>query len=148
MRKRIYGFNAYLSTSQTIEFGGTGETLIYNTEVYDPEGMYNNSTGVITFPRTGIYELYASCRVASLGANKQFNIRVRKDGVDEVFIDTVYSTAAGEYPTVSGTVHIVVTDTADTYTVHATNNDSSNRDAYGDSLQMTRLQVRVIGENR
>lgn len=46
----------------------TAYTIIYNNVVYDPGSMCNTSTGVITVPTTGIYNISLVTSVTGLGA--------------------------------------------------------------------------------
>ena len=49
------GFSAYRATAQSIATA-TGSVLIFNTEVYDNLGEYNNTTGIFTATVAGTYQ--------------------------------------------------------------------------------------------
>ena len=51
-------FSAYRASSQSLPIS-TVTTIIFPTESVDRDGGYNNSTGVFTAPRTGLYQVNA-----------------------------------------------------------------------------------------
>jgi hypothetical protein len=53
------GFFAYLSASTGANTVDDGEVLVFDTELFDGSGSYNNANGVFTAPVTGIYQFCA-----------------------------------------------------------------------------------------
>lgn len=62
----LSGFSAYRSTQQANVTGnGTDATVIFDTEIFDNRGEYDNTTGIFTALRTGKYLLTAAVKFAT-----------------------------------------------------------------------------------
>lgn len=71
-------FLAYKSsTSANVTGDGTSYDIIFDSEVYDQNSDYNNSTGVFTAPVAGRYLLTATVNLAGLSTADHTNARVR-----------------------------------------------------------------------
>jgi hypothetical protein len=57
----------YYGSATTLTNGGTSD-IVYTTKDYDTHGIYNNSTGVITFPRAGKCDISATMATAAFAA--------------------------------------------------------------------------------
>lgn len=63
------GFCANLSTTQSNVTGdGTAYTIIFDSEVYDRAGVYDNTSGIFTVPRTGFYYIQAQALVTGINS--------------------------------------------------------------------------------
>jgi hypothetical protein len=71
-------FSAYLSssTSNNVTGNGTVYTVIFDTELADVSGNYNNSTGVFTAPVTGKYLFTTAIEVTNLGIHSSGSCQI------------------------------------------------------------------------
>tara|TARA_R100000808_G_scaffold1279_6_gene5999 strand:- start:14057 stop:16657 length:2601 start_codon:yes stop_codon:yes gene_type:complete len=68
-------FLAELTTNQlSITGNGTNVTIVFNSEIFDQNADYNNSSGIFTAPVTGRYRFSASVRWANDGGATRFNV--------------------------------------------------------------------------
>lgn len=73
-----YGFLAYRSTGNTLTVND-GNNFVWDSVKFDNGNMYNNSTGEITIPETGMYIL--SFRILSPNSTAGVDIRIYLNGV-------------------------------------------------------------------
>lgn len=100
------GFFAYNSASDSTV--GNGNTLEFDTELYDTASNYNTSTDTFTAPVTGVYQLCGGLYWDSSGSDVQgFEFVVGGSTVVGQFIEEVL--AAGQAHNVSGCVHASLT---------------------------------------
>jgi hypothetical protein len=68
-------FNAYLNPTVTDVTGdSTVYTVIFNTELFDIGGGYNNGTGVFTAPVTGKYNFSTTVSLGDIAAAHTFGL--------------------------------------------------------------------------
>ena len=94
---------ALSATTGGVTGAGTAYTVICDTEVFDQNADYNNTTGVFTAPITGRYALYSNIQTASLTASMTRALQT-------------ISTSNRTYRTGSASAGVAKTDT-NTYTM-------------------------------
>lgn len=77
-----YKFAAYMNANQTLTTGGTYYTIQYNTELFDSNSNYNNSTYIYTVPITGFYMIGCQAQLLSQ-AGAVFIIGLALNGTSE-----------------------------------------------------------------
>lgn len=92
-QKMKYRFSAYLSASVASN-DGANRDVVFNTEEYDPDGVYNNSTGLFTAPVSGFYFLSAQAHIVMSGAGStsgrwlwEANLRFIKGTTTQTLLD-------------------------------------------------------------
>ena len=63
-----YKFSAYLSTNASYPDSSTN-TIVFNTELFDTSGNYNNTTGVFTTPVNGYYQYNTAVSILGAGGS-------------------------------------------------------------------------------
>lgn len=86
-------FLAYNSTTDSNVTGdSTAYTVVFDTEVFDQGGDYNNGTGVFTAPVTGRYRLTARVLTSGMAAaHTVHNVLIKTSNRDYSFQDTFTS---------------------------------------------------------
>lgn len=84
--------NAYQAAAQNIN-DVTATTIKYDTPTFDTHGMLNATTGVVTVPAPGIYEIDAIAYIAqNSSGRRQFSLKV--DGSDYMIFDNAVGASA------------------------------------------------------
>ena len=74
-------FSARLSSDITIGSTATVFDLVFDTEIQDLGGMYNNATGIATAPVSGDYLITATVRIYKTGTDSDFwQVHIEQNG--------------------------------------------------------------------
>ena len=74
-----FGFSAYLDHS--VSNLGINQTIIFNTNLFNDAGAYNNTTGIYTCPVSGVYLFFFA---VGSGAQHQIVAKLVTNGVNQV----------------------------------------------------------------
>jgi hypothetical protein len=96
-------FSAYRSTSQT-----SGSVVIFDTELFDQGGVYNNTTGVFTAPVDGVYAITWTVDIFNnSGSGVQWVVALSyNNGASTYSASTNSTIATGNAHQVSGAMHL------------------------------------------
>lgn len=76
-KRLISKFSAYKSSqTNNVTGDGTAYTAIFDTEIYDANGDYNNANGVFTAPETGIYRFAVAIYVRGVVGQTYIDIQL------------------------------------------------------------------------
>lgn len=90
------------AAGQSIETGGTGETVIFGTKGWDSHGAMNASTGIFTAPISGTYRVTCFAYLASSNqwaAGEPAYLRLYKNGSIYSYLDYYTAESATSKPT-------------------------------------------------
>jgi len=85
---------AYLSSNSSIS-SGTGTTIVFNTEVEDTLGEYNNSNGIFTATEDGVYQINTNIVWQASVANKNYFLIIYHGGTEVLRTITYANTTFG-----------------------------------------------------
>lgn len=78
MYKSNYKMYAYRSTNQSIN--NTTATIVFDTELIDPNANYNTTTGIYTVPVTGVYMVSVTVTTQTSGQPSTETVNVVRNG--------------------------------------------------------------------
>ena len=126
-------FHAYLGTSQTIATG-TNTKIQFDTEVFDPDNVYDNVTNYRYVPaEIGKYYIYARALLLSLGNGKEMTISLQLNGAAVLYLLHMSAGVTGAHGGGGGGI-IDITSTTDYIEVYVQHNHGGNLTALGQSI--------------
>ena len=121
-------FEAYRSSAQSIA-NATETTLIFDTEIVDTAGEYDNSTGIFTPQTAGYYVLIANVP-GDQWTNVRFYIKIIKDSTT-IATSEQKATGGGYFPALSCSVIAYSDGSSDTFKVDVYQNAGSSQNIGG-----------------
>ncbi len=96
------------SSGQSIASGGSGTVFTPNVRDWDSHGIFNTSTGEITFPKAGQGKLTIACLLSATGVTSTMFYSINKDGVEikEISRLEIVGGTARNYSPPSATIEI------------------------------------------
>lgn len=94
------------------------DPVVFNTEVFDQNGDYNNGSGVFTAPVAGRYKLNSYIRLADLAAGTAYRIAFKTSNRDYFLVDSIaINVFTNKTLKIEALVDMDAADTAHVYTV-------------------------------
>ena len=121
---------AYRSSSQTIN-NATYTIVIFNTENYDDDSIYNNTTGVLTPSATGYFIINWALRLQDLADGAQSYTALFKNNSENHRTEDICSSFAAHDPAFFGSVLLKHDTIGDYYTIKIYHNHGSSRTLSG-----------------
>lgn len=107
------------NSGQSLTVDGASHIVEFDTEVFDPNAIYDPATFRYTAPTDGIYQVTANVQVDNVNASltlTEFSMKVVKNGATTLVANgtnTPNPAGARWYPTVSGLIQLAAGDTVE-----------------------------------
>ena len=89
--RKLYHWHAWRSGTSV----GVNTDVIFNEEIEDPESIYNHTTGIVTIPVTGVYQInFFGVTVASSGNDLRVGLYDSSNNLYDNITAYMYTSAA------------------------------------------------------